>query len=332
MTIEIAVTGGTGFVGRHVLSALHDRGLGARVLARQPAALRDGQGNWEIIEGDLHSQTALDQLVAGARTVIHIAGVTAAMNRDEFHKHNATASEHLAGLAAAAGIERFILVSSLAARAPHLSDYAASKNAAEDAITRLDTQMARIIVRPPAVYGPGDQATLPLFQQLSRRHGFIPGTPTGRFSLIHAGDLAQALISLTDDQTPAGTYDLDDATPGGYGWPEIADIAGAVTGQPPRLHFLPRPIVSAAATLAQLKARLTGRPEILGPGKVNELFHPDWVADSTQLMAASTWRPAIGFREGFATTLDWYRAHGQLPATARPTTSQSNSEPGDTTT
>ena len=328
MSSSIAVTGGTGFVGRNLLSALHDRSLSARVLARNPSALASQTGDWEVIEGDLRDKAALRRLAEGATSLIHIAGIVAAARPGEFAEHNTIAAANLAAIASQAGVERFIFVSSLAAREPHLSPYATSKAEAEDDINMLDTTMTRIIVRPPAVYGPGDRATLPLFQQLIRRHAFIPAAPNGRFSLIHAGDLANALIGLATDDTPAGIHEIDDGTPAGYSWPQIAAIASEVTGRIVQIHHLPRPLVSLAARIAGLKAQLTGRPDILTAGKVNELFHLDWVATPSPLSERSN----IRFREGFAATLAWYRAHGQLPAAAGQATSRSNPHPGDTPT
>ncbi len=328
MSSNIAVTGGSGFVGRHLLSALHGRGHGARLLVRDPSALAGTAGNWDIVKGDLRDRAAVHQLVAGTGTLIHIAGIVAAAHPAEFAEHNTQATADLAAAAAHAGVRRFVYISSLAARQPQLSPYAASKAEAENRIGRLDTAMTRIIVRPPAVYGPGDRATLPLFQQLTRRHAFIPALRTARFSLIHAEDLANRVLDLALTTAAAGTYECDDGTPGGYSWPQIAAIAGGVTGHQVDIHFLPRPLVSLAANIAQTKARLTGRPDILSPGKVNELFHANWVAAPSPLSEQAT----IRFHEGFATTLAWYRAHGLLPAAAGQATSHSNRHPGDPST
>lgn len=327
--MTIAVTGGTGFVGRAVLSALSRRGLAARLLVRKRADIEQLSAGWDIVEGGLEDETALAALVSGADVLIHVAGIVAAIRPEDFAEHNARASHRLAELAAKNGVARMVYVSSLAAREPQLSAYAASKHAAEQAIERLDTAMARIIIRPPAVYGPGDKATLPLFEQLTRRTAIIPASSTCRFSLIHASDLAEALIEAAVGQVKAGTYELEDTTSGGYTWPQVAAIAGRATGNAVRIRFLPRPVVSLAALGTQLKSRLTGRPDILTPGKVRELYHEDWTADPSRRMKAGNWEPAIGFDEGFASTLAWYRAHGQLPIDVRRTSNQPATYPGD---
>ena len=130
----VAVTGATGFVGRAVLRELAAMGLPVRALTRSPRPPGPGTGraaSW--VAGTLSDTRALSELVAGADTVLHIAGLTKATGRAALMATNAGGTARLAALARAAGVRHFVLVSSLAAREPHLSDYAASKAAGEAA-------------------------------------------------------------------------------------------------------------------------------------------------------------------------------------------------------
>src|SRR5437763_8202489 len=154
MTAVIAITGGSGFAGRHIVGLLGWQGRVMRLLMRRPPRDRGSVGA-EIVIGSLQDEASLKQLVAGAATVVHVAGAIAARNRDEFFPVNVEGTRRLAQTAAEAGVQSFIHISSLAAREPQLSDYGASKRAGEEVVA--DHRFDLTILRPPVVYGPGDR-------------------------------------------------------------------------------------------------------------------------------------------------------------------------------
>ncbi|WP_051929098.1 NAD(P)-dependent oxidoreductase [Thermopetrobacter sp. TC1] len=325
----IALTGATGFVGSHVLAALLKQHHPLRLLVRNPQKLRlpqEAKGRLEIITGDLTDKDALRRLVDGADAVIHIAGAVAAARPADFFRINTEAAVSLAECAESSGVRRFVHVSSLAAREPHLSAYAASKAESERALIALarrdDDAMRIAIVRPPAVYGPGDPATLGLIDQLSRKRALLPGHENMRFSLIHAADLAEALVRIATDEAErivqGEILEVDDGRPGGYTWPDIAAIVSDVMRRPVRVIHLPKGLVALAGQAASLYARLTGRAVILSPGKVRELYHHDWLARSPKVQDRLDWTARRQFAEGFAETLSWYCAEGWLPANRLP--------------
>jgi len=313
----LALTGATGFVGAHVLRAALEAGWRVRALARAPARLPALPG-LEAVPGHLEDEAALERLMEGASTAIHLAGLVAAARREDFHRINAEGARATARAARQAGVPRFVHVSSLAAREPRLSPYAASKRASEEMVAAAlaDAPGAGfVILRPPAVYGPGDRATLGLVDQLSRRRALLPGRPDMRLSLIHVSDLAGALLHLAaGTQAEGETLEMDDGRPGGYTWPELAEEAGRALGREVRLTLLPRPLVRLAAAGADAASRLTGRAFMLSAAKVNELYHPDWLARPPRMQERTAWRPRIGFAEGFRATLQWYCEQGWLPA------------------
>ena len=189
MTVEtqaatVALTGATGFVGRHVLAALEGRGCKLRLLARR-ALPEPTPENMTVVIGNLDDENAVANLVEGADTVLHLAGAISAPGRHQFFAINEEGTRRLAARAQQAGVKRFVHMSSLAAREPRLSDYAASKRAAEDVLSAVSAAMPVAIIRAPAVYGPGDKATLPLIQQLTSRYALIPSSATSRFSLVY---------------------------------------------------------------------------------------------------------------------------------------------------
>ena len=176
MTRIVAITGATGFAGRHAVAELLRRGHRLRALVRSPEAAGLPAGV-ETGEGRSCRSGALRQLVTGADAVVHLAGALAAFDREGYFRVNAQGTEALAEAALAAGTRRFVHVSSLAAREPQLSHYGASKRAGEEAVARHAAALNAVIIRPPAVYGPGDRGTLPLIRELTRPVAAIPGRP-----------------------------------------------------------------------------------------------------------------------------------------------------------
>jgi len=316
--MQIALTGATGFVGAHTTHELIRRGHKVRLLVRDAGRLSTELAEGaQVVEGALDDAAALTQLTGGADAVIHVAGAIKAASFDAFMAANAHGAARLADAAARAGVKRFVHVSSLAAREPQLSGYCASKAAGEVVVrTAADASpdMELVIIRPPAVYGPGDRATLPLVRQLSNRVALMTGTASQRLSLIHAADLASALVAAAEGAGRAGQiYEVDDGTPGGYSHRAMAEAAAHATGRVARVAHLPRALLALAGAGARGWMSATGRAVILSPGKVRELYHADWVCTGEKFEHAGPWRARYRFAEGFADTLEWYRTNGWLP-------------------
>lgn len=294
------MTGATGFVGGHLLDAAAAAGHSVQALTRRAQLPRDGT-TW--IEGGLDHPAALARMCEGADAVIHVAGAINAADRAGFARSNIDGTR--AVLAAAARVARFVQVSSLAAREPALSDYGWSK-AAGDAAVR-SARLAAAIVRPPAVYGPGDRETLALFRLAG---GVVPVIGGGRFSIVHAVDLAAALLAAID--APPATYEVADATPGGFSQAEFARAVAAATGRRSRIVALPRGLLPIAAAFDTTLARLSGRAPRLSHDRARYFAHYDWVADAAPLIATGLWAPRIAATQGLAETAAWYRRAGWL--------------------
>ncbi|HSH99920.1 MAG TPA: NAD-dependent epimerase/dehydratase family protein [Reyranella sp.] len=302
----VAVTGATGFVGPHLIAALAHHGWRLRLLIRRWTPLPSLAGvDADIVWGDLADETALARLADGVDAVVHAAGLIKARRPGEFLAVN---RDGTARLSAAAPRALFLLLSSLAAREPHLSPYATSKRAAEDVVAgRAGPWCA---VRAPAVYGPGDRETLAYFKMAGRGLALKPDRPEARLSLIHVEDLAEALARTLDRPPAASVYEIDDGRAGGYSHGDMAAAAAAGLGRPVRSVAVPQGLIGAVASLN------AGRPspQIFTPSKVRELFHPDWVAHDRRLTAALGWSARYDLTEGFRHTILWYRRHRWLQA------------------
>jgi len=307
-----AVTGASGFVGPHLVSALARHGWKVRLLLRRWSPLPSLAGvQAEIVWGDLGNEAALAKLVDGADAVVHAAGLIKARDPVAFMTVNRDGTARLSALA---GSARFLLLSSLAAREPTLSPYAASKRAAEEALVgRAGPWLA---VRAPPVYGPGDRETLAYFRAAERGIAPEPGGRANRLSFIHVEDLAEALARALAQPLAPSAYEIDDGRPAGYDYADMADAAGSALGRRLIRLPVPRPVMAAVAGVNQALQSLGGPARILGPGKVAEIFHSDWTVYDRRLV--ETLAETTGFRArydlwaGFGNAVQWYRAHGWL--------------------
>ena len=302
-TRTLALTGGTGFVGSHLIRAARAEGYELRALTRGWRPPEDGI-DW--VDGALDRPDSLAKLCNGADAVVHVAGAINAADRAGFERVNVTGTAAMIDAARRAKVRRFVHVSSLAAREPKLSDYGWSKARSERLVAASGLDWT--IVRPPAVYGPGDRETLDLFRMA--RRGLVALPPRGRFSLIHVEDLGRLILAILDEPDAIGeTYEPDDGRAGGWQHRHFARTLGRIYGRRAAVLPMPRPLLRAASRLDRLFRR--GRAKLTAD-RVRYLCHPDWVAAAERQPPPGLWTAQIRTPTGLKDTADWYRAQGWL--------------------
>ncbi|NCO50650.1 MAG: NAD(P)H-binding protein [Deltaproteobacteria bacterium] len=297
----VGVTGGTGFIGKAIIHQLTQAKLAVRALVRpasRSACFDHPHLTW--VSGHLGDSQSLQRLVAGTDALVHCAGAVRGRNLADFAPTNIDGVANLVRAARGTGTcRRFLHLSSLAAREPHLSAYAASKNQGERVLQKEAGDLCWTILRPPAVYGPGERELLPLLQWLQRGLLFTPGAEAGRFSMIFISDLAGAVQNwLQSDTDCGGCYTLDDGTPQGYTWDDLRDIGRDVFSRSVHRIKVPASLLGAVAGFNLALARLGGYRPMLTPGKVRELCHPDWVCDHREFSRVTGWQPQVVLAEG----------------------------------
>jgi nucleoside-diphosphate-sugar epimerase len=307
----IALTGATGFLGRALARALSERGDKLRMLLR-PGAAPPAPG--EVVTGRLEDQAAIGRLVEGADLVIHAAGLVKARRPQDFEPVNVQGARDMAAATAERAPDaRFLLISSLSAREPHLSPYAASKAEGEAAAREVLAAERLTVVRPPAIYGPGDRETLALFRAARSLPVLpLPGPEHARLALIHVADAAEQILALAALPCAGAVFALADARGEGYGWREIMQAAAVAIGRKPAaLLPVPAALVLGLGAANSLAGRLGGEPRIMTLGKAREALHADWSVTAAE-RGPVDYACRFDLDSGFADSVAWYRTQGWL--------------------
>ncbi|MCF6274907.1 MAG: NAD-dependent epimerase/dehydratase family protein [Robiginitomaculum sp.] len=294
----VALTGGTGFVGRAVIRELLSQGYLIKALVRPGSSgktIQHENVNW--IEGTLDNPISEISLCAGVDTVIHMAGLVTARTKTEYYKINADAVGTLVQAAARAKVKRFVYLSSLVAQQAELSDYAGSKRAGEGQLARNLGAMKGVVVRAPAVFGAEDKATAPFYALIKK--GWLPA-PGGRnwrkrkIGLVHVDDLARFLTSACLDGSCDGRT-VTTATRASITWPEFANECALALGKPVKVFPLPLSVLYPIAVINSATKRAFGKGH-LTLGKLKEFLYEDWsvsVENETQTVLQSALKRTI---------------------------------------
>lgn len=321
--LPIALTGGTGFVGSHLVDTLCAAGIRPRVLVRDPASPRwIGGADADLVEGSLADTTRLAQLVDGAGTVIHLAGVLRAGREEDFDLGNRVGAANLVeAVRTAAPQARFVHISSLAAAGPStdpagvspddppapISAYGRSKLAGEREVAALGDERRWCIVRPPAVYGPRDTDILEFFKMAARG---VAGIPAGErwLTLAYVGDVVRGIIAAAAAGGHSAIYHLGEPEPRRLR--EVFDLLAEAGGRRVLVVGVPAPVIRLAG-LAGSGLQLLGRRRMpLTVDKAAELLARHWTAQTRTSLDALGVGDGAAFPDGAAETWRWYRFKG----------------------
>jgi len=302
--MRIAVTGATGFIGRHLVSHLSSRGDAVvqvgRPLEREPLA----------------------RAFRGAETVVHLAGVVSTVREEEYFAVNVGGARAVAEASRESGA-RLVHVSSLAAAGPApptapraeedppapMTAYGRSKLEGERAIAAV-TGLRWIVLRPGVVYGPGDRALLPLFVLAAR--GVLPlvGRANAAYTFVHVADLVRAIAAAVDQDTAGEVVFVGHPQP--VTTRALLESVGAAVGRAALIVRVPLPVLRVAALLGDAGGALRGRPLPINSRRYAELATEGFVCRVDRLRDRLGVSAQVELDEGLAETAAWYRREGRL--------------------
>lgn len=323
----VLITGATGFVGSHLVETLAARGARIRALVRETSnvSLLRAHGA-ELVLGSLEDRRTLERAVDGVEVVFHLAALTYARSEAELSRVNGAGTRALveAALAAPSRPRRFVYLSSLAAAGPSvdgrpvragesprpLTAYGRTKLEGERACLDAGAEIGAIALRAPAVYGPRDREMLRFFRYAARGILPLPAGPERPVQLVHARDLAEALVRVAGGDVATGVYHV--AEPRVYTWTEVAAYFGRAVGRRVRPVRVPPAVVRAAAALSEWSAGVRGRATIFNRDKARELLAPGWTCETESLRRDFGFETEIALPDGLMQTAAWYREQGWL--------------------
>ena len=302
---RVLLTGATGFIGRHVERQLLNAGHQVLAVVRPERTSIPLDPRTSVIRASLLDPVAIGAALAQATAVIHLAGAVRGATALDFSTVNVDGVRIMRDAILKSNPELpVLLMSSLAASFPELSEYSGSKRAGEDMFT-ADTRLRWTAIRPPAVYGPGDKELRLLLNLLRQGVIIIPGNPEQRLSFIHVVDLASACVHwLTHHQILCHrVFSIDDGRSDGYDWPAIVN---EVCERRLLKVVIPPSLLRVLGRVNGWIADRLDQAPMLSPGKVRELMNLSWVArdtEGTQAFAAATgWHPAWQLGHGVRQT------------------------------
>jgi len=325
---RVLVTGGTGFVGSHLVERLLRHGYSVTCLVRDLRQVRWLEGlEAQLTQGDCTQPESLAAAVQDAAFVFHCAGRTKALRARDYYTVNHIGTKNLLEACARynPGIKKFILVSSQAAAGPSLdgqmvnegytahpvSDYGRSKLLAEDEARSFKDRFPVVILRPSSVYGPRDADIFQLFHWAARGLIFEMNGGERYFNLCYIEDLTTALLMSAELTTESGSvYFVADNR--GYSWTEFRSLLLATGGVKARTIKLPYGAAYLVALVSEIGGLFTNRPVLMNRQKVREAAQPYWLCTVGKIEHDLRFRAEYPLPKGLELTWHWYRKNNWL--------------------
>lgn len=326
--MKVLITGGTGFIGSHLVESLLQRGTQVRCLVRKTSDLKWVKGlPIEVVHGDCSDKTSLAVAVKAVDQVFHLAGVTKAVKEETYFKVNAFGTENLihSCLENNPHIQKFIYLSSQAAAGPSrngskkkesdqcepVSPYGQSKRLGEELALAHAHELPLLILRPSAVYGPRDKDIYAFFKCISKRIKPCLSGQDQHLSLCYVQDIVQALLLAAEAQTKSGDiFFLSDGHD--YLMEEIGDAFAQAMGVTAFRIRVPKLMIWGIASFSDYFSKFSKKPSLLNKGKAKEMVQKDWVCDITKAKTVLGFKPRIHLQEGAKLTFEWYRKENWL--------------------
>jgi nucleoside-diphosphate-sugar epimerase len=323
---RVLITGGNGFVGRHVVAALQGRGCPVRVLALPGEDTRWLRSHGiAVYEGDVRDPKTLAAPMCGVGAVLHLAAMMDVWRPiEDYRAVNVTGTENVCRAALAAGARRLVHMSSSSVYgmglgqpadesfrlAPFPDPYPITKAAGDIAVQRMiaEDHLPAVIIRPDQIFGPGDHLHFGrMAARLRAGKGIIVGPGDNALPFVYVTDVVQGLLLALDHPNAVGqAFNITNDSP--LTQQQLLEtIARETGGIPPRIH-VPYRALYAAGHIAERVAALTPsrrRPPITRLGVA--FFGTDNRYAIGKARRDLGFQPRVPLREGVRLAADWYR-------------------------
>lgn len=317
------VTGGSGFIGSHLIDFLSAQDVETFALIRDPEKAAGLNGKKiHILKGDLFS---IPSLPTGIDIVFHLAGKTRSLKAVDYYTVNQEGTASLFRALLSSGARpKVIYLSSLAASGPSekdkgvkendpphpLTPYGRSKLLGEAEALKFKDRFPLVIVRASAVFGPGDRDFFQYFKVISK--GILPTVRRSKLaSFCYVKDLVEALYLCAQKDLPSGEiFNIADPQP--WTWEELGEAAGKAIGKKFRKVRLSMGLLFMAVSLSEFMDRLKKEPGLFNRDRYADLKQPGWVADIEKAAAVLSFRPRYTLEKAIQETMDWYIAERWL--------------------
>jgi len=333
MAGDVFLTGGTGFIGKHFLKQLNERGRNVRCMTRNSSSVDSIRSfDCEIVTADLSDVDSLTKAIHGCKTVFHVAGKARNSTRGDMHKTNCEGTRNIAlACLRQPNPPTLVFISSLAAAGPSkpdqplvesdpchpVSKYGSSKLDAEMELRELSDQLSISVLRPPIVFGEEDTVTLDLFSAIKRfRLYTCPGCDEKQYSLIHADDLVQSALAIESSgmrlakSDPASGVYFSSYSENLTGKRFAESIGKSISLRPVTIP-VPHWTVKLIAATNELISAITPWKPFVNWDKAREVTAGSWTCNSSKLLRET----AVGFESleaRLAQTVEGYRRKGWL--------------------
>jgi nucleoside-diphosphate-sugar epimerase len=321
------ITGGTGFIGSHLVEELQRRGYAeVRCLVRDQLKWLDGL-DIVPVRGNLSDENAIREGVRGVDYVFHVAGVTRTPDWSVFEAGNITATLDLLRIVKEVNptVQKVLVTSSLAAVGPcasgvadettplnPISGYGRSKAEMEKALVPFFDDLPLVVIRPPAVYGPREADIFTFFKTVNSR--ICPMVGSGKepeMSLVHVRDLVRGMIDAAESDATAGeTYFL--GSEAFYSWREIKEATTAALGKKALTILIPPALVGTIGAVVEGISKLTGQYPPLNREKAREILETCKMCAVDKAQRDFDYGQQVPLEAGIRETIAWYRAEGWL--------------------
>jgi dihydroflavonol-4-reductase len=322
------VTGGSGFIGSHLVELLLHKGYAVRCLLRKTSSMA-----WlkdlpiTVVQGDVFDEKALAAAVSGVDYIYHSAGLTRAKEKEDYYRANAEGTRNVlnAAIQHAPNLKRFIQISSQTVAGPSptatpiteeqsgqpITTYGRSKLRGEEECLKVKDKLPITIVRPPAVFGPRDKDVFEFFATMQKGLQPVVGFGEKYVSLIHVRDLVRGIVMAGESPTSIGQIYFI-ASKKIYGWKEVGQVTRAALGRGAVTLRIPEAGVYVVAAFAEFFSLFSSKPALINFEKARDMVQDYWTCDSSKAKRDFGYEQEIDLEEGVRDTITWCRKQGWL--------------------